>query len=94
MVYQKPTNHIERVEHEAGAAPGLPGIPEHTGAPYKAIFFGAQRDWPNDEVGWTKIPRTKTVRRGDQVWAVRVNRRDINRLEKRAAGWNLLDVDS
>jgi hypothetical protein len=94
MVYSKPVNRIERVEREAGAAPGLPGIPEYEGAPYKSPFFGAQREWPNDEVGWTKIPRTKTVRRGEQVWAVRVNRRDINRLEKRAAGWNLLDVEA
>lgn len=94
MVRTKPITAVERIEHAAGNEP-LPGIDWDTPRPaYKSPFFGAQRDWPNDEVGWTKIPRTKTVQRGEVRLQVRVTRRDINRLEKRVAGWNLLDVDA
>lgn len=93
MVYSKPITAVERIEHAAGNEP-LPGIDTTNQTPYKSPFFGAQRDWPNDEVGWTKIPRTKTVQRGEVRLQVRVTRRDINRLEKRVAGWNLLDVDA
>jgi hypothetical protein len=93
MVRAKPITEVERIEHAAGNEP-LPGIDTANQTPYKSPFFGAQRDWPNDEVGWTKIPRTKTVQRGEVRLQVRVTRRDINRLEKRVAGWNLLDVDA
>ena len=93
MVYSKPITAVERIEHAAGNA-ALPGIDSEGKPAYKSPFFGAQRDWPNDEVGWTKIPRTKTVQRGEVRLQVRVTRRDINRLEKRVAGWNLLDVDA
>ena len=31
-------------------------------APYRPVFFGAQREWENDEVGWTTVHYKK--RRG------------------------------
>jgi hypothetical protein len=37
----------------------LPGINASARKPYKMVFFGAQRDWANDEEGWTRVMRHK-----------------------------------
>ena len=87
MARGKPQTHIERVERAAGNE----SLSDNgVDAPlYNRIFLGAQRDWPNDEIGWTRIPHTKMVGQGEDRRIVRVKRRDINRLERRVAGWNL-----
>jgi hypothetical protein len=94
----KPISRIEEQEFAAPRCAALPGLPDSSNAlPYKSPFFGAQRDWPNDEVGWTKIPHFKTVYKINRETGERkkiqakVTRRDINREERRQAGWNLLD---
>jgi hypothetical protein len=38
----------------------LPGIDTSAQKPYKNVFFGAQRDWANDEEGWTRVSRNKS----------------------------------
>jgi hypothetical protein len=95
MVYSAPITHIEKMERAAGN-PALPGVPSSEGVtPYRHVFFGAQRDWSNDEVGWTKINHTKTIIKTNpetgerKKMVVRVNQRDINRAERARAGWNL-----
>ncbi len=97
MVYPKATTHIEMVEAEGGRISVPPGIPEERDYTYRRVFFGAQRDWPNDEVGWTRVPATKTLHKtigGENVrLMVRVNRRDINYMEWKHAGWNLADLE-
>lgn len=99
MVYSKPITRIELQEASAGRCAALPGLPDSsTLPPYKSPFFGAQRDWPNDEVGWTKIAHNKVIYKVNPETGERrkitakVTRRDINREERRQAGWNLLDV--
>jgi hypothetical protein len=96
MVYQKPVTFVEKMEAAAGNEP-LSGIPRGNDYMYRRTFFGAQRAWPNDEVGWTRVPATKAVYRdigGESVrMMVRVNRRDINRHERKQAGWNLLNLE-
>jgi hypothetical protein len=93
MVGHRAVTHIEKIEMAANADRTLPGFTDSPMTPYKHVFFGAQRDWPNDEVGWTRVPATKNIYKtidGETVRiAVRVNRRDINRYEKKQAGWNL-----
>ena len=37
----------------------LPGIDASARKPYKNVFFGAPRDWANDEEGWTRVTRHK-----------------------------------
>jgi hypothetical protein len=92
MVYRKPITAIEKVEAAAGRVVYTPGL-DSSSRPYRHVFFGAQRDWPNDEVGWTRVPHTKMIYKtveGETVrMEVRVNRRDINRYERKQAGWNL-----
>lgn len=94
MVYPKAFTRIEKTEAAAGRAAFPPGLEGSERPPYQRIFFGAQREWPNDEVGWTRVPATKSVYKtigGESVrLMVRVNRRDINRYERKQAGWNLL----
>jgi hypothetical protein len=91
----KPVSRIEELECSAPRSAALPGLPDSSNAaPYKSPFFGAQRDWPNDEVGWTKVTaRTlKTRADGVRIWRP-TTRRDINREERKQAGWNLLELD-
>lgn len=94
MVYRKAVTSVEKTEMAAGRMPFPPGLSGEDQPPYSHSFFGAQNDWPNDEVGWTRVPATKFVYKtsgGETVrFAVRVNRRDINRYEQKQAGWNLL----
>jgi hypothetical protein len=97
MVYPKPITAVEKVEAAAGRVAYAPGL-DGSSRPYQRIFFGAQRDWPNDEVGWTRVPHSKTIHKrtvdGEVLsYTVRVNRRDINRYERKQAGWNLLPRD-
>ena len=96
MVYPKPVTRCEKVEAAAGREAFPPGIYPEERKPYQQVFFGAQRDWPNDEVGWTRVPATKSIYKkfgGETVrLQVRVNRRDINRYERKQAGWNLLEI--
>ena len=93
MVYRKAVTNVEKTEATAGRVAFPPGINTEERMPYIHIFFGAQRDWPNDEVGWTRVPATKYIYKSDggetTRFAVRVNRRDINRYEQKQAGWNL-----
>ena len=89
MVYPKPITFVEKVEAAAGRVAGLPGVPE-VETPYKRAYFaGAQNPWPNDEVGWTKIQRTKMVGYGDERRAVKCSKRDHSKAERKYAGWNL-----
>ena len=94
MPHSSPVTPVEFIERAAGSDP-LPGIDSSNATPYKRVFFGAQRDWPNDEVGWTKIPHNKTIVKVNaetgerKKMTVRVNQRDINRAERARAGWNL-----
>jgi hypothetical protein len=37
----------------------LPGIDASARVPYKNVFFGAEREWANDEEGWTRVTRHK-----------------------------------
>lgn len=97
--FSNSTSFIVKQEKAGGSCAGLPGLPySPAGIPYTAIFFGAQGDWPNDEVGWTKIAHNKVIYKinpdsGERkkIYA-KVTRRDINREERRQAGWNLLDI--
>ncbi len=93
MVYVKTVTAIEKTEAAGGRVSFPPGLEAGERPPYQRIFFGAQRDWPNEEVGWTRVPATKMVYKesaGETVRiAVHVNRRDINRHERKQAGWNL-----
>ncbi len=92
----KPISHIEEQEFAAGRCAALPGLPDPADrVPSQRVFFGAQRDWPNDEVGWTKVTaRTlKTRADGVRVWRP-TTRRDINREERKQAGWNLNLLDA
>ena len=101
MVYPKPTTFVEKIERAAGNVPlpGLSAIDVAARSSYQRVFFGAQRDWPNDEVGWTRVPHTKTIYKIDRETnerkklVVKCNRRDINYAERRRAGWNLLQMD-
>lgn len=98
MVYPKAFTHIEKTEVTGGRIRAPPGIPEERDDyMYQRVFFGAQREWPNDEVGWTRVPATKIVYKtmgGEKVrLMVRVNRRDINCMEWKQAGWNLADLE-
>lgn len=98
MVYPKPTTFVEKIEQKAGNPLFLPGLDPSLRTPYHRIFFGAQKNWPNDEVGWTKIPHSKTVYKMNLETGERrrvdakITRRDIYRLERKHAGWNLLDM--
>ncbi len=93
MVYPKPITFVEKVETAAGHVAGLPGVPDAgEGITYRSIFRGAQNPWPNDEVGWTKVQRTKMVGYGDERRAVKCTRRDHSKAERKYAGWNL-DLD-
>lgn len=95
MVYRKASTSVEKTEIAGGRVAFPPGLEDlvNEREPYKHVFFGAQRDWPNDEIGWTRVPATKMVYKnieGETLrFAVRVNRRDINRYERKQAGWNL-----
>jgi hypothetical protein len=98
MVYPKATTFIEKTEATGGRIPTPPGISEERdNYTYQRVFFGAQREWPNDEVGWTRVPATKAIYKtigGEKVRImVRVNRRDINYMEWKHAGWNLADLE-
>jgi hypothetical protein len=44
-----------------GRAPGLPSSDEIL--PYKNVFFGAQREWKNEDEGWQVVPRRSKMRR-------------------------------
>lgn len=90
MVYPKPITFIEKTEATGGQVTGLPGTPDNdAGIPYKRIFLGAQNPWPNDELGWTKVQRTKVVGYGDERRVVKCTRRDHSKAERKHAGWNL-----
>ena len=93
----KPVTRVEKIEYATGRLACAPGLPDSSNAPpYKSVFFGAQREWPNDQVGWTKIPTYKIVFKRDEESGDRkrihakVTQRDINREERKQAGWNLL----
>jgi len=43
---------------------GLPGINIAARKPYKNVFFGAEHEWENDEVGWTHVGRSKKSKKG------------------------------
>jgi len=42
----------------------LPGIDLNNRPPYKRVFFGAEREWANEDEGWTYVGRNK--RRGSK----------------------------
>ena len=46
-------------------APGLEATqgPNARPTPYRAVSFGAKREWENDEDGWTHVGSTKKARR-------------------------------
>ena len=35
----------------------LPGIDTSVRVPYKNVFFGAEREYKNDDEGWTRVVR-------------------------------------
>ena len=41
----------------------LPGISLEGRKPYKNVFFGAEREWANDDEGWTHVGRSKKALR-------------------------------